>query len=77
MFKNVIISFLLMAMLFMTETYQDYFSIALYISMVAVTFFGVCSLEYAIEKEKKKFKAWKKFKEEVNEIALNQPSKVS
>ena len=78
MLKNAIISFLLMAMLFMTETYQSYFSIALYISMVAVTFFAVCSLEYAIEQEQRKYRAWKKFQRTVNrKIALNQPSKVS
>ncbi len=78
MVKNAIISFLLMAMLFMTETYQSYFSIALYISMVIITFAGICWIECCIDSEKRKYRAWKKFNAAVNEkISLTPPTKVS
>jgi membrane-bound ClpP family serine protease len=78
MLKNAIISFLLSAMLFMAEAYQGYFSIVLYISIVAVIFAFVCYVEYAIEQEMRKYRAWKKFKRTVNsKITLNQPTKAS
>ena len=78
MLKNAIISFLLSAMLFMTDAYQGYFSIILYISMVAVMFFAVCYLEYAIEQEMRKYRAWKRFQRTINKkINLNTPTKAS
>ena len=78
MLKNAIISFLLSAMLFMTDAYQGYFSIVLYISMVAVVFAFVCYVEYAIEQEMRKYRAWKRFQRTVNrKIPLNEPTKAS
>ena len=77
MLKNVIISFLLTTIIFMIDVYQNEFSIFVFLSVFVIIFASICWIEYHIELEVKKYKAWKKFKEEVNEIALNQPSKVS
>ena len=77
MIKNAIISFLLTTIIFMFDVYQNEFSISVFLSVLVLIFVGVCWIEYHIELEVKKYKAWKKFKEEVNEIALNQPTKVS
>ena len=78
MLKNAIISILLSAMLFMTDAYQGYFSIVLYISIVAVVFAFVCYVEYAIEQEMRKYRAWKRFQRTINKkINLNTPTKAS
>ena len=77
MLKNVIISFLLTTIIFMIDVYHNEFSIFVFLSVFVIIFASICWIEYHIELEVKKYKAWKKFKEEVNEIALNQPTKVS
>lgn len=77
MLKNLVISFLANGLLFTNTIYGQYGWLA-YIALSALLFAGLCYLEYALEQEQKKYKAWKKFQRIVNrKIALNQPSKVS
>ena len=77
MIKNAIIGLLATGLLFTNTFYGQYGWLA-YISLSALLFAGLCYLEYALEQEQKKYKAWKKFQRTVNrKIALNQPSKVS
>ena len=77
MLKNLVISLLANGLLFTNTIYGQYGWLA-YIALSALLFAGLCYLEYALEQEQKKYKAWKKFQRTVNrKIALNQPTKVS
>lgn len=77
MLKNLVISLLANGLLFTNTIYGQYGWLA-YIALSALLFAGLCYLEYALDQEQEKYKAWKKFQRTVNrKIALNQPSKVS
>lgn len=78
MIKNAIISFLLTTIIFMLDAYQNEFSISVFLSVLVLIFASICWIEYHIELEVKKYKAWKKFQRTVNrKITLNQPTKAS
>lgn len=78
MLKNAIISILLTTIIFMLDAYQNEFSISVCLSVLVIIFASIYWIEYHIELEVKKYKAWKKFQRTVNrKIALNQPTKVS
>lgn len=78
MIKNAIISFLLTTIIFMLDAYQNEFSISVCLSVLVIIFACICWIEYHIELEMKKYKAWKKFQRIVNrKITLNQPTKAS
>ncbi len=77
MLKNAIIALLANGLLFTNTIYGQYGWLA-YIALSALLFAGLCYLEYALEQEQKKYKAWKKFQRTVNrKITLNQPTKAS
>lgn len=78
MLKNAIISFLLTTIIFMIDVYHNEFSIFVFLSVFVIIFASICWIEYHIELEVKKYKAWKKFQRIVNrKITLNQPTKAS
>lgn len=78
MLKNAIISFLLTTIISMLDAYQNEFSIFVFLSVFVIIFASICWIEYHIELEVKKYKAWKKFQRIVNrKITLNQPTKAS
>lgn len=77
MLKNAIIALLANGLLFTNTIYGQY-GWLVYISLSVLLFAGLCYLEYALEHEQKKYKAWKKFQRTVNrKITLNQPTKAS
>ncbi len=77
MLKNAIIALLSTALLFTNTIYGQY-GWLVYISMSVLLFAGLCYLEYSIEQEQRKYRAWKKFQATVNKkISLTPPTKAS
>ena len=77
MLKNLAISLLANGLLFTNTIYGQYGWLA-YIALSALLFAGLCYLEYALEQEQRKYRAWKKFQATVNKkISLTPPTKAS
>ena len=77
MIKNLCSAFLATALLFTNTILAGYGFIA-YLSVSAVSFVVVCSIEDACEKHMDKIRRWRRFNRTVNrKITLNTPTKAS
>ena len=74
MFKNAVIAFLAMSLLF-TNTILAGYGVLVYLAMSAVAFVVVCAIEDAWEKHMDSIRRLKRFKRNVKKISQHLPTK--